>query len=221
MHGQGARYLERALQSLDAQTHRDVEAIVADHSADDALAELCRARRQRYPLRYLRNPHGRGSSSANTNCAVRHAGGEIVKILHQDDFFHDPQALHRIARAMAAAPGRSWGGVGCVHTDAEESGFFGPHMPSVTPRLAVHNTFGAPSLLFVRRAAWLPCDEGLIWMMDCEHYHRLRAAFGEPILIHEPLIANRRWARQVTHTLATRERRDAERRYVMEKHGLG
>jgi glycosyltransferase involved in cell wall biosynthesis len=219
MHGHGATYLERSLKALDAQTLRDFEVVVSDHSRDGAIETLCRDRSQPYPLRYARNPEQRGNSSANTNAAARHAVGDIVKILHQDDFLYADDALDRIVGAARAAPDRAWGGVGCIHVDAAESVFFQPFVPHLHPTIcAGRNTFGAPSVMFVRRARYLDFDEALIWVGDCEIYHRLAQAYGPPIIVSELLVAVRQWSHQVTHTAISEERKRREVLYAIRKH---
>jgi glycosyltransferase involved in cell wall biosynthesis len=219
MHGRGAAFLARTLRSLDRQTLLDFEAIVSDHSADDVLEALCAARRQSFPLRYVRCPVKRGNSSANMNFAVSHARGDIVKILHQDDFLVRDDALTRIARSVREAPDRHWGGTGCIHVNEAESEFYRPHIPFLHPlMLEGHNGFGAPSLMFVRRASYLEFDEELIWVNDCEVYHRLHQAFGEPIIIPELLVAIRRWGKQVSNAGLSDERKSREIAYATRKH---
>jgi glycosyltransferase involved in cell wall biosynthesis len=219
MHGRGAAFLARSLMALDRQTLRDFEVVVSDHSRDAALETLCLNRRQFYPLRYVRCPVGRGNSSVNTNFAVRQAMGDIVKIIHQDDFLVRDDALERIVRAMRAAPDRHWGGVGCVHVDESGTDLRTPHRPSLSPRiLDGDNTFGAPSVMFARRESFLEFDEELIWVSDCELYHRLAQTWGEPILMDDLLVAVRQWSHQVTHTAVSEDRKTREIRYAIEKH---
>jgi glycosyltransferase involved in cell wall biosynthesis len=219
MHGRGAAFLARSLAALDRQSLRDFEVIVSDHSQDAGIETLCLNRRQFYPLRYVRCPSGRGNSSVNTNFAVRQAMGDIIKIIHQDDFLFRDDALERIAHAMRAAPDRHWGGVGCVHVDETETDLRTPHLPSLNPMiLHGHNSFGAPSVMFARREKFLEFDEELIWVSDCEHYYRMAEAWGEPILINDLLMAVRQWSGQVTHTAVSEDRKAREIRYAIEKH---
>jgi hypothetical protein len=157
------------------------------------LARLAK-RRRAYPLHYVQCRKEPGNSSLNTNFAVQHATGEIVKILHQDDFLFDRHALYRIARAMYDAPDGLWGGTGCIHVNQRETRFYDPHIPRMNPRLLHgHNSFG---------------------------YYRMQLALGEPVLLPELLVAVRQWRCQVTHTAVSEERKLAEIRYVLEKHNM-
>jgi hypothetical protein len=221
MHGYGAAFLGRSLAALDRQTLSDFEVVVSDHSLDATLESLCRNRRQRFALRYVRCEVGRGNSSVNTNHAVKHANGAIIKVLHQDDFLFTNDALERIVQAMDAAPERRWGGVGCIHVDEAETAFYAPHIPRMDPAiLQGNNTFGAPSLMFVRREDFMAFDEQLIWVSDCEVYYRMEEALGEPIILKDLLVAVRQWAKQVTHTAVTEERKAHEIRYATQKHAV-
>jgi glycosyltransferase involved in cell wall biosynthesis len=219
MHGRGAAFLARSLAALDRQTWRNFEVVVSDHSLTAELETLCRTRRQAYPLRYLRCATNRGNPTANTNFAARQARGAIIKLLHQDDFLFADDALERIVLAMRAAPARRWGGVGCIHVNEAETWFYEPHLPRIDPAmLQGQNRFGAPSVMFVRREDFLEMDEALIWVGDCELYYRMVQALGEPILLHDLLVAIRHWPKQVTHSLVTEARKASEIRYATAKH---
>ncbi len=220
MHGHGAAFLARSLAALDRQTLRDFEVVVSDHSLNTDLETLCRNRSQSYPLRYLRCDVKRGNPTANTNFAARQARGAIIKLLHQDDFLFSDEALEKIVRAMRDAPDRRWGGVGCIHVNETETHFHDPHLPRMDPAmLQGHNMFGAPSLMFVRREDYIDMDEELIWVSDCELYHRMALALGEPLIVGELLVAIRQWPKQVTHTIVSEERKAREIQYAMRKHG--
>jgi glycosyltransferase involved in cell wall biosynthesis len=219
MHGHGAAFLARSLAALDRQSFRDFDVVVSDHSETAELAALCRDRTQFYPLRYVRCPAKRGNSSANTNFAVGHATGRIIKIVHQDDFLYHADALLLIARAMQQAPDCHWGGVGCIHVNQDETHFHTPFVPRIDPRmLQGHNGFGAPSVMFVRRESYLPFDEELIWVGDCELYFRLQQTYGPPLVIQDLCVAVRQWPKQVTHTAISEERKAREIGYAMRKH---
>jgi glycosyltransferase involved in cell wall biosynthesis len=219
MHGRGAAFLARSLAALDRQTWRDFEVVVSDHSDDTALETLCRRRRQPYRLRYLRCPTQRGNPTANTNFAARQAEGAIIKLLHQDDFLFSDDALERIVRATRGVPDRRWGGVGCIHVNETETMFYDPHRPRIDPAmLQGQNRFGAPSVMFVRREDFLEMDEALIWVGDCELYHRMCQVLGAPLLLDDLLVAIRHWPKQVTHSLVSEERKAREIRYAIAKH---
>ena len=84
----GERYIEAALRSVLAQTLAPREIIVVDDgSIDDGPALVERLARE-YPIKLLRKENG-GQSSAR-NFGVRHATGDLIAFLDQDDvWYHD------------------------------------------------------------------------------------------------------------------------------------
>lgn len=78
-----SRYLADAIESVLAQTHRDLELIVVDDASTDDTEQLVR----RYPqVRYIRQPINRGQAAAR-NTGARAAKGEFLAFLDQDDLW--------------------------------------------------------------------------------------------------------------------------------------
>lgn len=97
-----AAYISAAIESVLAQTHRDVDLwIVDDGSTDDtaAIAANYSARDSRVHL--LRQPNG-GISSAR-NRALRCAQGELLAILDSDDMW-EPEFLQAQIDVLRARP---------------------------------------------------------------------------------------------------------------------
>jgi Glycosyltransferase like family 2 len=219
MHGHGATFLGQLLGTIEGQTFSDVEVVVSDHSADSAVELECAAWADRLTLAYRRNEAQRGSSSANLNNAVRHATGEIVKPMHQDDFFASPRALEQIATAFHDRP-EVWGAVGFVHRRSYEGEPYRYRVPAYNDDILRRNTIGAPSTVFFRAGLPEELDPELIWTGDVDFYYRLRRRYGDPLVLSDALVCIRQWEHQVTNTRATDERRARELAYTLEKHGL-
>lgn len=79
-----ADYLAEAIRSVQAQTHPDVEIIVADDGSTDNTAEV--VARFGEDVTYLPLPH-RGQPAATRNEGLRAAKGEFVAFLDSDDLF--------------------------------------------------------------------------------------------------------------------------------------
>ena len=93
-----ARYVDRCLRSLQAQTFRDWEAVCADDgSMDGTGAKMDRFAAEDPRFRVLHLPHAGVCVARNE--AIRQAQGRYVVCLDSDDFLH-PQMLeicHRLA----------------------------------------------------------------------------------------------------------------------------
>ena len=94
-----ARLLPRALASIAAQTHPDVEVIVVDDGSTDDTAEVVHriAATFPFPFHYFRKPNG-GCASAR-NAGLRQATGECIAFLDSDDAWN-PDALAQLAAAL-------------------------------------------------------------------------------------------------------------------------
>lgn len=87
-----------ALDSVSAQTFADLEHIVVDGGSQDATLELVEARGKRVS-RVITGPDA-GIYDA-LNKGIKAAAGDIVGIMHSDDFYADDSALQRVAEFMA------------------------------------------------------------------------------------------------------------------------
>jgi len=79
MGGNGAQFLEPSLTKLTHQSSQNFEVIVSDQSDGDGVAQTCNAFAARLNIKHLFFSDGPRQASANTNNAMRHAQGEVVK----------------------------------------------------------------------------------------------------------------------------------------------
>ena len=102
-----SRYLDQAIGSVLAQTHRDLELIVVDDASADDTARLV----LRFPqVRYFRRAENGGQAAAR-NDGARLAKGEFLAFLDQDDLW-EPTFLEETLAAATARPDAA-----LVHTD--------------------------------------------------------------------------------------------------------
>lgn len=212
MGGMGARFLAASLARLAGQDFADFEVVVSDQSEGSEIADLCAREGGRLRVRRVDFRAGPRQASANTNNAMRHATGAILKILFQDDFLCRPDALGRIAAGFGKG-GASWLLCGSgVSRDGES--VERPMVPRLGPGLRFgRNTVSSPSVLALRAGTGLRFDEDLIWLMDVEFYDRCAALLGAPAILPETLVANRLHAGQVSAGV-TKALRRRELRHV-------
>jgi glycosyltransferase involved in cell wall biosynthesis len=219
MHGKGAEFLEQLFESIRQQTFQDFEVIVSDHSQNCAVQEICTKWKHVFPVSYLHFTEQRGNSSANLNNALIVAKGEIIKPMHQDDFFFNPTVLQELVGAVYHNADFVWGASGFVHADEKRSHFYRYQTPRFLPDTQLtRNTIGGPSVMFFRNHKGIAFDENLIWLCDTELAYRLNAQFGRPFILVTTLVAIRQWSQQVTYTIASKTVRLSELRYCLTKH---
>lgn len=93
----GERFLDEALNSIEAQSHRNREIIVVDDGSTDKTADLAAARGK--ALRYFRQENAGGAAARNQG--IRMARGEFVAFLDADDLWHPEKIERQVARYNA------------------------------------------------------------------------------------------------------------------------
>lgn len=96
------RFIAATLEALLAQTYRDFEVLVADHSSSDATAQIVSRFEQDPRVTLLHTPAG-GGPERNWNRVSRMASGELLKLVCGDDVLH-PDGLRAQVQALDAAP---------------------------------------------------------------------------------------------------------------------
>lgn len=95
----GAQFLAQTLESVAAQTFGDFEVLIVDDTSADATLDIANAFAATDPrARVVRNTERAGSSARNANQCLRHARGEWIKFLFQDDLMA-PTCLARMVEA--------------------------------------------------------------------------------------------------------------------------
>ena len=215
MGGDGAGFLAASFERLKTQRFADFEVVISDQSDSDDVAQVCAGYAADLTITRVDFRAGKRSASANTNSALRHAKGDVVKVLFQDDLLNGDTALEQTIAAfhdpavkwLLCGSGVSYDGITVQRP--------------MVPRLHNHiefgvNTVSSPSVLAMRRTDMLDFDENLIWLMDVDIYKRLHLAHGAPAILSETLIINRLHAGQVSAGVSRKLQRH-ELRYVRRK----
>jgi len=217
VNGKGVEYLNHSLTLLQKQTYQDFEVIVSDHSINDDIKKLCDDWKSRLDIQYVANDYGRGSISCNTNVAIKHAKGEVIKILFQDDFLYDEQSLE-IQLVHLLGNHNQWLVTACCHYN-DKSGLHNPFYPKYNDGIHYgQNTISCPSVLMFRNTDVEFFNEDLNWLMDVEYYKRMYDKFGLPAICNYITVVNREHANQVTATLATDTLKRKEYDYMVAKY---
>ena len=139
------RTIERTLKSVAAQTCKNVEHIVIDGASTDGTVALI----SKYvgSISYFRSEPDAGLYDA-INKGLHIAKGDVIGLMHSDDFFADDGILAEIAEQF------SHGNVDGVYGDAA---FFRPQSPEKTLRLYSSARFSPDRLSW----GWMPAHTTL------------------------------------------------------------
>lgn len=223
------RYLRRALDSLREQTYLDFEVVVTDDSPDDEVKVFLKNYAFGPRLRYFRNPTPLGTPE-NWNEAVRHSRGDLVKILHHDDWLTGPDSLAKLVAALDARPDADLAFCASVATNADTGAVRDVNQPTAAQverlerfpeELFAGNRIGAPSATLYRRRVGLEFDRAVRYTVDTDFYIRVLRQTPRLVYVPEPLVGIGINEGQVTKSaLADRDLLLREYAYTYQKLGL-
>jgi len=211
------KFLVEFLSNLVSQSFRDFEVVISDQSPTDVLVPIIDMFRCSLDIIYVKNTSDKKNAANNVNHAIKHAKGEIVKLLYMDDFFVDYHALGKIARAFELHAGK-WliGGFLCCNEDRTE--FYNAREPWYGNAFVNgDNVTGNPSNYAVRRECALEMDENLAWIVDGEYFYRSYYHYGDPIMVKDLLVCFRDHGDSSFKKDSFRELDAKERQYCVDK----
>ena len=135
-----AATIRSAIESVLAQDYNDIEFIVVDGSSTDGSLDIIREYVDRISIIISEPDHGMYEA---INKGIRVATGEIIGLLHSDDFFYDNGVIGRIVKRIKR-----------THAD-----FLYGHGLFVNPdntNKVVRNWIGGGYRLWKVRHGWLP-----------------------------------------------------------------
>ena len=216
MGGKGREFLKHSLDILAKQTFKDFEVVLSDYSKDDQLKDLCADYKDSLNISYFRNTDPRIGMASNTNNAITHAKGKLIKILFQDDFLFDETSLQKTIDAFDLEKD-TWLVTGCIHTE-DGATLSRPHYPQYAADIHLgNNRIGSPSVMTFKNEDPLLLDYNLTWLIDCDLYKRYFDKFGKPKLLKDITAVIRTGDHQITNTEATDALRKKEYQYALKK----
>jgi glycosyltransferase involved in cell wall biosynthesis len=197
-YGRGVEFLKNNFEQIIKQTYKNFNVIISDHSKDGNIKSLCDNYSSQIEIKYFKNENHLGNGPANTNNTIINADGDIIKIIFQDDFLYQDNALDLIIKEFEDKD-CNWLVSGCNHTHDDGKNFSNFMVPYWNDKIATGtNTISSPSVLSFRNDN--PClfDEELTMLMDCEMYYQLYIRYGLPKIITDCLITNRMHQHQIS-----------------------
>jgi glycosyltransferase involved in cell wall biosynthesis len=190
-YGRGSEFLDDLLRTIEIQHFKNFEVVVSDHSENDDVYNKVLEFNSKFDIKYFRNENNRGNSPANLNSAIKKCSGEIIKIMFQDDFFYDDEALEKIYYSLKDSD-KMWLLNGTNHTKDNGNSFYWDFYPKFNDNLLNGvNTISSPSVVAFKRESEVIFDETLVYFMDIDYYYGMRKKYGDPIFYNDILVTNR------------------------------
>lgn len=165
------KYLERCLKSIESQTFTDYEILL---------------------LKY-------GKAGETHNELFNRAKGELIKVLHVDDYFTHETSLQTIVENFGQFD--YWQASGCWHDDG--SRVYHPHKARWSEDIHTgNNTIGAPSVLTFRNGLGVSFDEALVWLVDADLYRKFYDKYGPPAILDDYPVTIGLHPGQATHLIS-------------------
>ncbi|WBO65931.1 glycosyltransferase family 2 protein [Streptomyces camelliae] len=166
-----AERLPRAVESLRAQTHANIEIIISDdHSTDDTPTVARRLEAQDARIRYLRLPENSGGCSAPRNRAIEIARAPYLMFLDSDDELPANAVEVLLAAHREREVDFTMGTCQRLRVDTGRRTTWMPHL--FAERRTVENIESEPDLLF-----W-PLSTNRMYTADFLNRHNLRFPEG-------------------------------------------
>jgi len=196
-------YLKRVLDSIAVQTYRHFEVIVTDDTPGKELADFIKNLPYDFPLIYIHNDPAKGTP-LNWTEGMKHAKGEWIKIIHDDDWLTDADALQHYADAVREEVDCIFSGyVACyeaenrlVNKTITQKKF--QRIQRHPHELFASNQIGPPSVVLFRKTMGQLYDPQLKWLVDLEAYVTILQKFN-CVYIDRPLITMSYNETQVTN----------------------
>ena len=183
------KYISQTLESVIAQTYRNLEIIVVDDGSRDTTPDIVKAAAARDSrIKFIRQRNQGVAVARNT--AIEHASGEYIAPVDADDIWYE-EKIKKQMRCMAASPAK----VGVVYSwstaMAEDGALYGAascakHEGDVFTTMIYQNFIGNASVPLIRRACidhvggYDPnlraqnaegCEDWDLTLRLAEHYH--------------------------------------------------
>ena len=171
------QFLKKTLESIQAQEFTDYELVISDDSPDDSVQKLLKEFNFLGKLIYSKNASPLGSP-ANWNKAVDLCTGDLIKMMHHDDWFSGPDSLGGFVDLIGNDPkvGFAFSGVNTKSPNSDT--YLHQYVSTKEVRalksnrmpLMLGNCIGPPSSTIIRREHFKRYRENLQWLVDVFQY---------------------------------------------------
>lgn len=185
-------YLEKLLSSITIQKFKDYEVIISDDSSDETVEDFIKNYQDKFQISYIKNNIAIGTP-ANWNHAIKHASGEWIKLMHDDDWFLNENSLESFASATRSGNKFIVSAYTNYYLSSNRTELVVTserklkHLQKQPFELFASNIIGPPSVIMIHRSVTEKYDERMKWLVDIDYYMRILQN-NKLYYINEPLI---------------------------------
>jgi hypothetical protein len=214
-HGKGVEFMRENLEAVFSQTHRPLQCIVSDHSANDEIETLVKSMDSRgVEVVYLRYTENRGNAGENWNNGFKYATGDTMQYNCMDERLAHPTAIAD-ALAFMDQTGAEW--IACAQRTEPSNVIYTPRW---NPHMIECNTLSGPTAVIIRSSLKdVMLDPQFFYFIDTEWYYRLWTRAGPPAIFNGITYIGRIHELQMTNTFSTPDRIELERTRLHQKYG--
>lgn len=152
-----ASYIVRAVNSVLAQTHKNIELIIVDDASTDNTKDVLDQYKNNASVKIFKNDSNLGISESR-NKGVSLASGTYIAVLDSDDYWTDPQKLEKQVAILESNPhiGIVGSAITCITPDGEKikDAIYKLKDVAIRDKILIKNQFAHSAVLF-RKDAFL------------------------------------------------------------------
>lgn len=152
-----AVYLKRAVESVLAQSYKNIELLIINDGSSDKTPAVISELKERDPRIVGLTNKGNLGIAKSSNRGIRRARGKYIARLDDDDFWADPKKIEKQVEFLEAHPDYVLVGGGMIKIDREgreiKRYLFPEKDEEIRRSLLVYNLFVQSTILF-RKEAW-------------------------------------------------------------------
>ena len=189
-------FVIRLLDAVLLQDYKDVEVVITDDSPNDGIQLAIAPYLDQLTIQYYRNIPALGSPK-NWNSAIDRSKGDFFMLVHQDDWFENPQALSIFVSALTKNPYASFAFCKNIAQKANGEYMVLQAIPSLLyklksfpNRLLLAQVMGPPSNVMLKAEvkSVVRYDEKFIWLVDVDYNSRLIKAGYDYVYLDQHLV---------------------------------
>lgn len=188
-------FLKRLLDSILIQDYPEIEIIISDDSAGEDIKNAIALYADKLAVKYFKNTPAL-KTPANWNQALDKASGDLLMLIHQDDWLNSTDAISTYVKVFEQNPQIDFAFCRSMAFNKDNAAAMLAHNRKILEKLSVHpeslllgNVIGPPSNVMLRKKVSLRYVVPFIWLVDVEYYIRLIQKGYKYYFIDEPLIS--------------------------------